>query len=95
MKMSLIIVGGAGLAGALPLANQHPQFNYDQTAAQVGLGRASCQTSARGPQANPFLKWAMAEVYKQRGDKTGEDATRKLFRNAWAGPADTLVLAKL
>ncbi len=61
MKMSLLIVGGAGLAGAVLLANQHPQFNYDQTAAQVGLGRASCQTSARGPQANPFLKWAMAE----------------------------------
>ncbi len=61
MKMSLLIVGGAGLAGAVLLANQHPQFNDDQTAAQVGLGRASCQTSARGPQANPFLKWAMAE----------------------------------
>ena len=55
MKMSLI-VGGAGLAGAVLLANQHPQFNYDQTAAQVGLGRASCQTSARRSQANPFLK---------------------------------------
>ena len=61
MKMSLLIVGGAGLVGATLLANQHPQFNYDQTAARVGIGRAACQTSARGPQANPFLKWAMAE----------------------------------
>ena len=61
MRMSLIIVGGAGLAGALLLADQRPQFNYDQTAAKVGLGRAACQTTARGPQANPFLKWAMAE----------------------------------
>ena len=61
MKKSLLIVGGVGLASAMLLANQRPQFNYDQTAAQVGLGRASCQTSARGPQSNPFLKWAMAK----------------------------------
>ncbi len=61
MKMPLLIVGGAGLAGAMLLADQRPQFNYDQTAAQVGVTRASCQISPRGPQANPFLKWAMAE----------------------------------
>jgi tetratricopeptide (TPR) repeat protein len=71
MKIPLLIVGGVGLAGAMLLADQRPQFNYDQTAAQVGVSRAACQTSARGPQANPFLKWAMAE------EETAPKATQK------------------
>ncbi len=71
MKVTLLVLGGAGLASAMLLANQHPQFNYDQAAAQVGLGRASCKTSARGPQSNPFLKWAMAQ------DETIPKATQK------------------
>ena len=44
---------------------------------------------------NAWALYGLAEVYKQRGDKTGEDATRKLFRNAWAGQGETLDLAKL
>ena len=74
MKMSLIIVGGAvrcGAGGCGDARESTSPFNYDQTAAQVGLGRASCQTSARGPQANPFLKWVMAQ------DETVPKATQK------------------
>lgn len=44
---------------------------------------------------NAWALYGLAEVYKQRGDKAGEEATRKLFRNAWAGEGDTLDLAKL
>lgn len=39
--------------------------------------------------------YGLAEVYKQRGDKVGEEATRKLFNNAWAEQGGTLDLAKL
>jgi tetratricopeptide (TPR) repeat protein len=60
MKIPLVIIGSAALGGAVFLAGQQPQFNYDQTAAKVGIGRANCQTTARGPLSNLFLQWAMA-----------------------------------
>ena len=60
MKIPLVIIGCAALGGAVFLAGQQPQFNYDQTAARVGLSRANCQTASRGPLANLFVKWAMA-----------------------------------
>ena len=56
--------------------------------------QASRSSLTKAPN-NAWALYGLAEVYKQRGDKTGEEATHKLFRNTWAGQGDALDLAKL